>query len=86
MSDETHIKELANDVLDIARNRLLVNLRYLDTALTFPGRAVYAGTIASDGRSLLFDPVFILKTYSGSKEQITRAYLHTVLHCIFHHQ
>ena len=85
MSDETRIRELANDVLDIARNRLLVNLRYLDTALTFPGRAVYAGTIASDGRSLLFDPVFILKTYSGSKEQITRAYLHTVLHCIFHH-
>ena len=50
MSDETRIRELANDVLDIARNRLLVNLRYLGTALTFPGRAVYAGTIASDGR------------------------------------
>ena len=86
MSDEDHIRELANDVLDIARNRLLVNLRYLDTALTFPIRAVYDGTFASDGRNLLFDPVFVLRTYNRSKEKITRVYLHTVLHCVFHHQ
>ena len=85
MYDETHITELANDVLDIVRNRLLVNLRYLDTALTFPGRAVYDGTISSDGKDLKYAPVFILKTYSDSKEQLTRTYLHTVLHCIFHH-
>ena len=85
MYDEAHITELANDVLDIARNRLLVNLRYLDTALTFSGRAVYDGTISSDGKNLKYSPVFILKTYSGSKEQLTRTYLHTVLHCVFHH-
>ena len=85
MYDEAHITELANDVLDIARNRLLVNLRYLDTALTFSGRAVYDGTISSDGKNLKYAPLFILKTYSGSKEQLTRTYLHTVLHCVFHH-
>ena len=85
MYDEAHITELANDVLDIARNRLLVNLRYLDTALTFSGRAVYDGTISSDGKNLKYAPVFILKTYSESKEQLTRTYLHTVLHCVFHH-
>ena len=41
MADRDRITELAHDVLDIARNRLLVNLRYLDTALTFQDRAVY---------------------------------------------
>lgn len=85
MSDGSHIRELANEVLDIARNRLLVNLRYLDTALTFTDRAVYDGTIASDGRSILFDPVYVLKLYTGSKERVCRTYLHTVLHCVFHH-
>ena len=85
MTDEAHIAKLAEDVLDIARNRLLVNLRYLDTALTFPGRAFYDGTIASDGSVIMYDPVYILKTYTGSKEQMTRTYLHTVLHCVFHH-
>ena len=85
MADEKRITELANEVLDSARNRLLVNLRYLDTALTFPGRAVYDGTVSSDGRNFLFDPVFVLKTYTQSKEQLTRTYLHTVLHCVFHH-
>ena len=85
MADEGRITELANDVLDIARNRLLVNLRYLDTALTFQDRAVYDGSIASHGRILFFDPVYILRAYSASKESVNRAYLHTVLHCVFHH-
>ena len=85
MADRDRITELAHDVLDIARNRLLVNLRYLDTALTFQDRAVYDGTIASAGRVLYFDPVYILRSYSRSKEMIIRAYLHTVLHCVFHH-
>ena len=85
MADEKRITELANEVLDSARNRLLVNLRYLDTALTFPGRAVYDGTVSSDGSNFLYDPVFVLKTYTQSKEQLTRTYLHTVLHCVFHH-
>ena len=85
MTEETQIAKLAEDVLDIARNRLLVNFRYLDTALTFPDRAFYDGTIASDGKVIRYDPLCILRIYTASKEQMTRTYLHTVLHCVFHH-
>jgi len=82
-SDE--LNRLAGEVLDISRNRLLVNLRYMDTALTFHGRQTCGGSFGTDGRILYYDPAFILRTYAGSKEKLSRMYLHTVLHCVFCH-
>ena len=82
---EAELKELAEDVLEIARSRLLVNLRYMDVALTFHDREISSGSFSTDGRVLYYDPGFVLRTYSGSKEQLTRTYLHTVLHCVFCH-
>ena len=79
------IVSLADEVLDLARNRLLVNLRYMDAALTFHVRAVYSGRVSTDGKTLYYDPVFVLRTYRDSKEALTRTYLHSVLHCIFMH-
>ncbi len=84
-SESAEIKGLAEDILDIARNRLLVNLRYMDVALTFHVRAVYCGTISTDSRTLFFNPAYVLRTYRDSREEITRQYLHTVLHCVFLH-
>lgn len=82
---ETELEKLAADVLEIARGRLLVNLRYMDVALTFHEREVYHGSFSTDGRVLYYDPVFVLRTYRGSKEKLTRIYLHLVLHCVFCH-
>ena len=79
------IISLAEEILDIARNRLLVNLRYMDVALTFHVRAIYSGSVTVDGRTMYYDPGFVLRTYSGSKEKLTRIYLHAVLHCVFCH-
>ena len=83
--NETELEALAADVLEIARGRLLVNLRYMDVALTFHEREVYHGSFSTDGRVLYYDPVFVLRAYRGSKETVTRTYLHLVLHCVFCH-
>ena len=87
MSQTRHeeLNRLAEEVLDISRNRLLVNLRYMDTALTFHERKLYRGSFTADGRILYYDPGFVLRTYRESKEQLTRMHLHTVLHCVFMH-
>jgi len=85
-SESAEIISLAEDVLDIARNRLLVNLRFMDVALTFHVRAVYCGTLSADSRKLYFDPAHVLRTYRDSREEITRNYLHLVLHSIFLHR
>lgn len=81
------IEALAKEILQLARDNIVVNARFLDGALTklkLKPDGVLGG-IATNGRDLLYDPVFILKKYKEEPNYITRAYLHVLLHCIFFH-
>ena len=77
--------KLANDILNLSRNKLLVNLRFMDLALSYHRREAYEGTLATDGKMILYDPKFILRTYKNSQEEMVRLYLHMILHCVFQH-
>ena len=81
----TEIDKLANEILNLSRNKLLVNLRFMDVALSYHKRIVYEGSLATDGHTLLYDPGFILRTYKNSQEEMVRMYLHMILHCVFQH-
>ena len=74
---------LANEILDYSRNKLLVNLRFMDMALSYHKRVSYKGSVATDGKTLLYDPGFVLRLYKESQEETVRTYLHMVLHCVF---
>ena len=77
---------MARDVLDLSRNQLLVNLRFLDAALSRFVRAEIKGIpLATDGRSLVYDPIHIIRCYQDDRTVPVRDYLHVVLHCVFRH-
>ena len=77
---------LAEDVLKLARNTLLVNLRFLDVALSrFELLPVNEPDFATDGETLLYDPTYVLKRYKDEKTATVHDYLHTVMHCVFRH-
>ena len=75
----------ANEILTLSRNKLLVNLRFLDVALSYHNRVAYEGSLATDGKTLFYDPWFVLQFYKKSQEETVRMYLHIILHCVFHH-
>lgn len=77
--------KLANEILNLSRNKLLVNLRFMDVALSYHKRVAYEGTLATDGINIFYDPGFILRTYKDSQEEMVRMYLHMILHCVFQH-
>ena len=79
------LDKLARDVLILSRNTLLVNLRFLDSALSQFELIPYDGSLATEGRHICYNPVEILKRYKGEKEVSARDYLHLVMHCIFRH-
>ena len=79
------VDKLANEILSLSRNKLLVNLRFMDVALSYHKRVAYEGTLATDGKTLFYDPGFILRTYKDSQEEMVRTYLHMILHCVFQH-
>lgn len=97
MNDFERMDALAQDVLKLCRNTLLVHLRFLDRALSMfvyipcpdgviPGTGIpLRGGLATDGKHLYYAPKWVLRRYRGEQEALTRDYLHVVFHCVFHH-
>ncbi len=77
---------LASDVLIYSRNTLLVNLRFLDMALSqFEMLPCEEDALMTDGKYLLYNPKRVLKDFKLKKEILVRAYLHIVMHCVYRH-
>ena len=90
MDEKTYQKqradELAKEILTLARNTLLVNLRFLDAALSqFEFFPIEESTLLTDGKHILYNPRHILENYKTAKEIPVRDYLHMVMHCVFKH-
>lgn len=86
MSNAEKLNKLAKDVLILSRNTLLVNLRFLDAALSqFELLPIETDTLLTDGKHVLYNPMHILQCYKSAKEIPVRDYLHIVMHCVFRH-
>lgn len=84
---ELYIAEICTDILKNARNELYLNMRFLDHALS--GLAYQKdGDIlctATDGMFLYYQPDGLIQMFKNSREAVNRAYLHSLLHCMFLH-
>lgn len=82
------IEKIALEIINMSRNKLLVNLRFLDMALSrFEMNAMpdLTSCTATDGRVYLYDPKHILTAYRVEENLPVRGYLHSVFHCVFKH-
>lgn len=78
--------QVAREILTLSRNTLLVDLRFLDAALSqFQWVPIENGTLLTDGKHILYDPRHVISCYKSAREIPTRDYLHMVLHCVFRH-
>lgn len=83
----TQINKVAQEVINLSRDGILMNLRFMDLALSkFPvesksetGRHLYTGTM------LYYDPVRLLRQVKKEKNYASRLYLHSMLHVVFYH-
>lgn len=80
------ISKLAREVLTLSRNTLLINLRFMDLALSrFKYVEFNELTLATDGQYLIYNPMHILNVFKGEQEAVVRDYLHVVFHCVYRH-
>ncbi len=83
---QKQLDKLARDVLILSRNTLLVNLRFLDSALSqFKFIPYDKLSFATEGKHICYNAKEILRRYKLEKEIPVRDYLHLVMHCIFRH-
>ena len=76
---------LAREILKLARNTLLINLRFLDMALSEFDYLYAPDMVGTDGKNLYYDPRLLLRAYKKDKNSVTRLYLHSLVHCICRH-
>ena len=79
--------EMSVKVLDFVRNEIYLDLRFLDIALSAltPKEQEGLTAFATDGNYLYFSSEQVLRVFQKNALFLDRAYLHTVLHCIFQH-
>ncbi len=80
-------EEIARRIWKLSGDRLLVNLRFLDVALaslTFCSRQEEQ-EICCDGKTVFYHPLSVINRYRKEPNEMTRTYLHLMLHRIFHH-
>ena len=86
VSSKEKQNRLGRDILILSRNTLLVNLRFLDAALSqFELFPIDADSLLTDGKHVLYNPGHVLQCYKAAKEIPVRDYLHMVMHCVFKH-
>ena len=71
--NDNRIPSLAAEMMKYARNSLMVHLWFMDISISMLQPVQYRGTIASDGGSLCYDPVYILRLYKQEKELLPYA-------------
>lgn len=82
------IEKIALEIINMSRNKLLVNLRFLDMALSrfeISPMPDFTKCTATDGRVFLYDPKHILTAYRMEENLPVRNFLHSVFHCVFKH-
>ncbi len=80
-------EEMAGKILQFVRHELYLDLRFLEPALLALTYRRTDGllTFATDGRYLYVSPEWMIRVFCQNTLFLDRAYLHTVLHCLFRH-
>ena len=77
---------LAAEILNLSRNLLLVNFRFLDRAIANIRFVPHPdATFITDGRNIYYSPWFVLSMYRTEQSAVVRNLLHSMMHCVFRH-
>ena len=83
--EEARLDRIARRIIILSRSTIVVNMRYMDTAVFALMPVPGALSLATDGRFLFYEPEFLIHEYQQEKSVVARDLLHVVLHCIFQH-
>lgn len=82
------MEKLSAEILRMAKNKLLFNLRFLDVALNRPrpeSAPDKTTSIATDGVVFIYAPKHIITTFKLEEDMVTRTFMHMIFHCVFKH-
>ena len=85
MPNAERVLALAEQVMNLGRDAIVLNLRFMDMAVFRLRPEPADTTLATDGRYLFYGPEHVLRRYMQNEALPARDYLHALLHCVFRH-
>lgn len=81
------IIDLAEEVLNVSRNSLLISLRFMDKPISMLPYICdsLVPDFSVDGKKILYNPIHVLKSFANNQNLISRQQLHMIFHCLFLH-
>ena len=79
--------ELAREIMRLARNTLLIYMRFMESALVSlaEGDETVTAETATDGRFIYYNSLHVCRSFKRESTLPARDYLHLTLHCVFLH-
>ena len=79
--------ELAREIMRLARNTLLIYMRFMESALVSlaEGDETVTAETATDGRFIYYNSLHVCRSFKRESTLPARDYLHLTLHCVFRH-
>lgn len=80
-------ESVSEQILRFIRNEIYMDLRYMDIALSALQWSCNEGVqgFATDGLCLFYSSEWLIRIFKSNSKFLDRAYLHTILHCIYSH-
>lgn len=80
-------EEMSEKILSFLQNEIYLDLRFLKPALSAltPKPDENLQTFGTDGICLYYSAEQVIRVFKSNSRFLDRAYLHTILHCIFSH-
>lgn len=81
------ISALAAQIIQLARDRILMHMRFLDVALLsiVPQEKAGADGFSCDGKHLYYDAQTVVRAYRKEQASVMRMMLHVLFHFLFSH-
>lgn len=81
------ISALAAEIIQLARDRILMHMRFLDVALAaiVPQEKAGVNGFSCDGRHLYYDAQAVIRAYRKEQASVMRMMLHVLFHFLFSH-
>lgn len=78
-------RRLADQAIDVARDKIVANLRFMDAAVFVLKSDVAEYGIHTDGTRIYYEARAVLRRAGLGISEVTHDYMHVLLHCIFKH-
>lgn len=87
LTRENQIINTAQEIISVTESTIIMNLRFVQSAMAaMPWKPqIGIAMVAADASNVIYDPALIIRRFKNNPKLVTRTYLHSLLHMIFHH-